>query len=53
MVDLAAARKTADADTEAPLKVIGWEEWDRDADGKVAASRGWYDAADYSRQAGA
>lgn len=32
------------------LNVKGWEEWDLDADGKIAASLGWYDAADYARQ---
>jgi uncharacterized protein (TIGR02246 family) len=33
------------------LRVSGWEEWDMDADGKVTASRGWFDADDYARQA--
>ena len=33
-----------------PLRIEGWEEWDLDAEMKVAASRGWYDAADYARQ---
>ena len=32
------------------LLVVGCEEWDLDAAGKVAASRGWYDGADYARQ---
>ncbi|MFM2354771.1 MAG: hypothetical protein RLZZ528_507 [Pseudomonadota bacterium] len=41
------------AGTKAPLKIDGWEEWEIDADGKVAASRGWYDGADYTRQVGA
>jgi len=36
--------------TKRPLRVVGWEEWDLDADFKVVASRGWYDAADYERQ---
>ena len=36
--------------TKRPLRVIGWEEWDLDADLQVVASRGWYDAADYERQ---
>jgi uncharacterized protein (TIGR02246 family) len=36
--------------TGKPLSISGWEEWDIDADGKVKASRGWYDAADYARQ---
>jgi uncharacterized protein (TIGR02246 family) len=34
----------------APLKISGWEEWDLDAQGRIAASRGWFDAADYARQ---
>jgi uncharacterized protein (TIGR02246 family) len=38
--------------TKRPLRVSGWEEWDLDADYKVKASRGWYDADDYTRQAG-
>ena len=38
------------AATERPLRVVGWEEWDLDADFKVMASRGWFDAADYERQ---
>ena len=32
------------------LSISGWEEWDIDADGKVKAARGWYDAEDYARQ---
>lgn len=32
------------------LRVAGWEEWDLDADHKVEASRGWFDADDYARQ---
>jgi uncharacterized protein (TIGR02246 family) len=32
------------------LDVKGWEEWDLDADGLIAESRGWFDADDYSRQ---
>jgi uncharacterized protein (TIGR02246 family) len=39
-----------DAATGKPLRISGWEEWDLDADGKVAASLGWFDAADYARQ---
>ena len=39
------------ADTKNPLRVVGWEEWDLDADLQVLASRGWFDAADYERQA--
>jgi uncharacterized protein (TIGR02246 family) len=38
------------AGTKNPLRVVGWEEWDLDADLKVVASRGWYCAADYERQ---
>jgi len=38
--------------TKRPLHVSGWEEWDLDADYKVRASRGWYDADDYTRQTG-
>lgn len=38
------------AETRKPLRISGWEEWDLDAEGKVAASRGWFDAADYDRQ---
>ena len=38
------------AATKRPLRVVGWEEWDLDANFKVMASRGWYDAADYERQ---
>lgn len=33
-----------------PLRVVGWEEWDVDADLLVKSSRGWYDAEDYARQ---
>jgi uncharacterized protein (TIGR02246 family) len=38
------------AATGHPLRVSGWEEWDLDSDGKVKASRGWFDADDYARQ---
>lgn len=38
--------------TGAYVKVSGWEEWDLDADLKITASRGWFDAADYERQIG-
>ena len=38
--------------TKRPLRISGWEEWDLDADYKVKASRGWYDADDYTRQTG-
>jgi uncharacterized protein (TIGR02246 family) len=36
--------------TKSALRVVGWEEWDLDADLKVKASRGWFDANDYARQ---
>lgn len=36
--------------TTKPVRVSGWEEWDLDANRKIASSRGWYDAADYARQ---
>lgn len=36
--------------TKNPLRIVGAEEWDLDGAGKVVASRGWYDAADYARQ---
>jgi len=39
-----------DAGTGNPLSVEGWEEWDFDADGMIAASRGWFDADGYARQ---
>lgn len=38
------------AGTRSPLRITGWEEWDLDDEGKVVASRGWFDAADYARQ---
>lgn len=37
-------------ETKNPLRIIGWEEWDFDADEKVRSSLGWYDAEDYRRQ---
>jgi uncharacterized protein (TIGR02246 family) len=40
-----------DAGTGHPLKIRGWEEWDLGDDLKVRASRGWFDAEDYARQA--
>jgi uncharacterized protein (TIGR02246 family) len=40
-----------DATTGHALNVRGWEEWDVDDDLKVQASRGWFDADDYARQA--
>lgn len=41
-----------DAASGNPLTIRGWEEWDLDESLKVRASRGWFDAADYARQAG-
>lgn len=41
-----------DATTGQALSIRGWEEWDLNDDLKVAASRGWFDAEDYARQAG-
>ena len=40
-----------DAGTGNPLTIHGWEEWDMDADMKVKASCGWFDAEEYGRQA--
>ena len=40
-----------DAGTGNPLDIRGWEEWELDDDLKVIASRGWFDADDYARQA--
>jgi uncharacterized protein (TIGR02246 family) len=40
-----------DAATGHPLHIRGWEEWDLDDDLNVRASRGWFDAEDYARQA--
>ncbi len=40
-----------DAASGNPLKVRGWEEWEISEDLKVKASRGWFDAEDYARQA--
>lgn len=33
-----------------PLNVKGWEEWDLAADGRIDASKGWFDPEDYARQ---
>ena len=41
-----------DATTGRPLNIRGWEEWELGEDLKVMASRGWFDAEDYARQAG-
>ena len=40
-----------DATTGNPLSIRGWEEWELNDDLKVRASRGWFDAEDYGRQA--
>ena len=40
-----------DATTGKPLNIRGWEEWELNDDLKVVASRGWFDAKDYARQA--
>lgn len=37
-------------ETRNPLRITGWEDWDLDGEGKVIASLGWFDAADYARQ---
>ncbi len=36
-----------------PLTVVGWEAWDLGPDSKVTASRGWFDANEYTRQVNA
>ncbi len=41
-----------DAATGNPLTISGWEEWNIGADGLIAGSAGWFDSADYARQAG-
>lgn len=33
------------------LHISGWEEWELDESSLIASSRGWFDAADYGRQA--
>ena len=40
-----------DAASGNPLNVQGWEEWELGDDLKVKASRGWFDAELYARQA--
>ena len=40
-----------DANSGNPLTVRGWEKWEIDDNLKVKASRGWFDAEDYARQA--
>lgn len=39
------------AKTGRPLRIVGWEEWDLGEDRLVNASRGWFDAEEYVRQA--
>ncbi len=41
-----------DATTGNPLNIRGWEEWELNDELKVVASRGWFDADDYAKQAG-
>ena len=38
--------------TNMPLSISGWEEWNLNAELKIEASRGWYDANEYARQSG-
>jgi uncharacterized protein (TIGR02246 family) len=38
--------------TGRPLRIVGWEEWELDANLKVQASRGWFDASEWDRQVG-
>lgn len=38
------------AGTRKAVKVVGWEEWDVDAEGLIRLSRGWFDSEDYARQ---
>lgn len=38
------------SETRKPLRITGQEKWDLDEGGKVAASRGWFDAEGYARQ---
>lgn len=40
-----------DASTGKPLHIRGWEEWELNDQLKVVASRGWFDAEEYARQA--
>lgn len=37
-------------DTKNPLRIVGWEEWDLDAETLVRTSRGCFDGSDYARQ---
>lgn len=41
------------AGTGKALRISGLEEWDLDADVRIRASRGWFDAAEYARQTAA
>lgn len=34
------------------MRISGWEEWDIGSSGLITYSHGWYDDADYARQAG-
>lgn len=38
------------AGTRKAVKVLGWEEWDVDAEGFIRLSRGWFDSEEYARQ---
>ena len=38
------------AGTNNPVKIVGWEEWDLDASGRIKMSRGWFDPDSYARQ---
>ena len=42
--------KGTHAGTGNPLSVVGWEEWDLDAEGLIRRSLGWFDSDDYARQ---
>ena len=36
--------------TKNPLRIMGAEDWDLDVEGKVIATRGWFDGQDYTYQ---
>ena len=36
--------------TRKAVKVLGWEEWDVDAEGLIRLSRSWFDSEEYARQ---
>ncbi len=38
------------SETKNFVRVGGWEEWDLTETGEVAASKGWFDGAEYDRQ---